>query len=476
MKDLSKREIESGLKNDIAYGAANSAKIGFINNYLIPFSLFLGANKLEVGLLKSIPGLFSILVQPIAGEVVHRFGRRKTITKTFYALSKIFWIPVILLPFFFQNQILWLISFVTIISILNSATSIAWLSWISDLIPEKIRGYYFGERNMIGSAATLISVLLAGWILGKVDSAFGFAIVFSLGVLMSVVAYYFLSKMPETRYKIQQHKIHRISLGISDFLHSLKRYKNFSNFTWMIAFINFSVWIASPFFVVYMFENLKIDYWWYGVIISASALSNMFFNRYWGKMSDRFGDRPVLSICTILISFYPLFFLFVRNPYDLLLIEIFSGFAWSGFDLTAFNFAIDSSPKERRPIYIANFRMFSGIPMIIAPFLGGLLAEYLSQKSFFLLYGIQILFLLSFILRIVSAAIFIPKLKEERIKLSKSISIRDLFFRSVSIYPAKSVFHDLSYTYNYLAYLERKLLKKTKAGYRAFIDLTEIKR
>jgi len=42
---------------------------------------------------------------------------------------------------------------------------VAWLAWMSDLVLEDIRGTYFGKRNMITSACSMVAVLL-GFIIG----------------------------------------------------------------------------------------------------------------------------------------------------------------------------------------------------------------------------------------------------------------------------------------------------------------------
>lgn len=474
MQELSKREIKKGLKDSLKDAATHSGSTGFKDTYLIPFSLFLGANNVEVGLLNSIPRMFNILIQPVASGVIERTGKRKMFTLRLAFIGKLLWIPLMLLPFFFSNKIFWLISFVSLISMVASAAHISWVSWMADFVPERIRGSYFGKRNAIASAGSFAASIIAGWILGLMNTALGFVVVFSIGTVFALISVYYLSKVPEPEYKPCRHKGYRISLGVSEFFSSVKRYKNFSNFVAFIAFMNFSVWIAAPFFVVYMFENLKIGYFWFAIIAGVGAVSNLFFNHYWGKLSDRLGDKAVLSVCSILIVFYPFFFLFVRNPFDLILVEIFSGFAWSGFDLVAFNFLLDTSPSKKRSAYIANFNLFTGIPVVAGPFVGGLLAQYFFDKSFFLISSLGILFFLSFVLRAIPVAMFIPKLKEERVKLSRVVSLRNIFFKSITVYPAKSILHDLSFAQHCMACWEEKLLRKTGDGFKKFIDVTEI--
>ena len=41
----------------------------------------------------------------------------------------------------------------------------AWFSWMGDLVPKEKRGKYFGKRNRILQAVTIITMLTAGFLL-----------------------------------------------------------------------------------------------------------------------------------------------------------------------------------------------------------------------------------------------------------------------------------------------------------------------
>lgn len=427
---LSKKQTDKALKNSIKDGASYSAMDGITTTYSTPFALALGASDAQIGILSSASNFFITISQHFAGKYIEKTGRKR-VTESLSLIQKLIWIPIIFIPFFFVNQGVWL--FIILLTLSNVALSFAntaWSSWMGNIVPESIRGSYFGKRNTIVSIFSFATTLLAGWLLGLMQSLIGFSFVFFLAFIFGLISYFYLTRIPETDYKRAEIKK---NLNVLDSIKKFKRYSNFKPFTTHIALVSFAVNLASPFFTVYMLSVLNIGYEWYGVVIASEILARMIMQRYWGKLSDKFGDRTIMALCNILIVFYPFFFLFAANITQLIMISIFSGIAWSGFDLSTFNYLLDVTPPEKRPSYIANYKVVVGMALFLGPLVGGFLSQYLSSSSFFWLSGLQILFLLSFILRGVTTAYGLPRLKEVRAKKSSACYRRFLEgFRNLS--------------------------------------------
>jgi len=462
MQRLSARKINQALKNSIKDGAAASVTDGLTGVYTTPYALALGAGNTEIGFLSSIPKLFTMIFQPFVGNYIESKSR-KNITRNLALLYRIVWIPILLIPFIFlKEKIFLLIILLTISQVAASISSTAWTCWMGDIVPEKIRGRYFGKRNMIISSVSFFTTLIGGWILGLTNNITGFSIIFFLAVLSGMVSIYYLGKIPDVIYKKPSHKGHKISLHSYDFIKNFRRYRNFSTFTIHMALLGFAVNVASPFFVVYMLQNMNIGYEWFAVITAIEILIAILSQRYWGKLSDRIGDRIVMTVCNILIIFYPFFWLFAKNQYHLMLIGAFSGFAWSGFDLSSFNYLLDVTPPQKRPIYISNYKMIHGISLFSGPLIGGFLAQAFSNVTFLWFSGLQILFLLSFILRGVFSSYTLPRMKEARIKAREVLPIRHIFLKVVAIYPARGIIHELQHIDYCLECWEKEVREKLK--------------
>jgi MFS family permease len=153
--------------------------------------------------------------------------------------------------------------------------------------------------------------------------------------------------------------------------------------------------------------------------------------------------------------------LFAANIFQLILISIFSGIAWSGFDLTAFNYLLDVTPPEKRPSYIANYKIYVGFALFLGPLTGGFLSQYFASTTFLWLSGLQAIFLLSFILRGAVTAYGIPRLKEARAK--KVLPVSDVFLKAFAIYPVRGITNELVYVQNRFEQWQDGIRKKFKS-------------
>jgi MFS family permease len=289
----------------------------------------------------------------------------------------------------------------------------------------------------------------------------GFSLVFFLAFVFGLISYFYLLSIPDASYKPEDnHK----RLSVLGFIKEFKKYRNFYPFTMHMSFINFAVSLSVPFFTVYMLNVMKIGYEWYGIIIATEILTRIFMLRYWGKLSDKFGDRTIMTLCNILIVFYPFFFLFVQVPFQLILVSVFSGIAWSGFDLTTFNYLLDVTPPDKRPSYIANYKVAVGSALFLGPLVGGFLSHYLSDKTLFWFSGLQILFLLSFFVRGIVTAYGLPKLEEVRAK--RVLPVSDVAVKAFAVYPVRGITHNLVYFQRGIEHMEKNFEKRIKSELR----------
>ncbi|MFH1229305.1 MAG: MFS transporter [Candidatus Aenigmatarchaeota archaeon] len=454
---LPEKKLDRALKDSIKDGASYSAMDGITSTYATPFALAMGANNAQVGFLNSIPSLFSTLLQPFIGRYIERMGR-KDVCESLSFLQKLLIIPIIFIPMFFLSEGIFIfILLATLSNVILSFANTAWSSWIGNIVPEKIRGSYFGKRSMISSAFSFSTTLLGGWILGLTDSLLGFSFIFFMAFIFGLMSYFYLTKIPDVRYRESEKIIPDLFESVKD----SKKYRNFNPFKNHMALVNFAVNLSSPFFTVYMLSVMNIGYQWYGLVVASEVLAKILMQRYWGVLSDKFGDRSVMGLCNIMIVFYPFLFLFASNPFLLILVAIFSGIAWSGFDLTAFNYLLDVTPPDNRSSYISSFKITNGMALFLGPFIGGLLSQYLSSTATFSLNGLQVLFVISFVLRGVVTAYGLPKLREARAR--RIMPARDVFLRTFAYYPLRGITNEIMYVHSRIGSIENSI-KNVESG------------
>lgn len=419
-------KISKSLRASLLDGIFASCMTGLTTDYLTPYALTLKANNMQIGILNAVPNFFSSLVQVGSPELLEKLRSRKKIITTFVLLHLVMLIPILLIPYLFHWQpILFLIIFVTLFTSLAAFATPAWASLMSDYIPYKKRGKYFGWRNKVLGIVTLLSALLAGFILYifKHHRLTGFMVIFGLAFIARLISWYFLTQMYEPPFKTKK----EASFSLFNFFKRIRE-SNFAKFVLFVASLSFCVHLSAPFFSVFMLRDLKFNYLIYTVIIITVNVVHIFTIDRWGRQADRVGNVKVLKITSLFIITLPLWWIVNQAPSYLILVQIISGFAWAGFNLCATNFIYDAISPGKRTRCIAYFNFSTGLASSLGAFLGGYLVNILPK-----LFGYKILslFFISSMLRFLVVVLFLGKVKE--VRKAEKITSMDLFYGVIGL-------------------------------------------
>jgi len=396
---MKKGLIKKSLRYSYLDGVFASAMTGFSEQFIIPYCLALSGTSWHVAFIATLPAFIGSLSQLISSEVIEKVKSRKKIINIFVFLHAIMWIPIILIPYLFNKSLILLIIFTTIYISLNSFCMPAWSSLMSEHIPSRKRGKYFGWRNKTLGLLNVSMGFVAGCILWlfKENKVWGFSVIFTMAFISRLISWYFLRKMYEPKYK---HKP-EAKFTFLDFIKRIKE-SNFGKFVFIVGMMSFSVNVASPFFGVYMLRDLTFNYIAYIIVIISATVTTFFMMEAWGKIGDLVGNIKIIRICSIFIPFIPVLWLFSNNIVYLILIQIFSGFFWAGFNISVSNFIYDAVTPAKRSRCIAYFNVVNGTSIFLGAVLGGKLALILPAFNG---YKLLTLFLVSGILRIIPAGL-----------------------------------------------------------------------
>lgn len=427
------------IKYSIREGSLASVMSGAGTNYIAPFALILNATNLQIGFLTSFVGLLSPFSQIYGSKLMERRSRKEIVAK-FIILQAIMWIPVIALIYLFWKGIglvylPWmLIVIYTLIITLGAIAYPSWFSLIGDNVPESKRGKYFGRRKRFLEGTLLITGVAASFLLDffktKGMILAGFLILFSVASIARFISVVMLNKHYEPKLNLPKGYYFSFKSFITNGLKT-----NFGKFVLYSTSLYFAVMIASPFFTVYILEDLQLSYKLFISIIFSQTLYAIIFLPVMGKISDRFGNRLVLKLGAILISLVPLLWLVSSNFFYLILVpQLIAGVGWAAFSLSSSNFIYDSVKQDHRGLCVAYFNILIGIGTFAGALIGGLITNY-ADISFMNLF--LFVFLVSGVLRGLAGLIFIPKIKE----------IRELkhnpHFRVSYLNPTSEIVHDL---------------------------------
>lgn len=407
---LSEEQVRKSLRKSILDGSAYSVMLGLTQNYITPYALTMKATTQQIGLLTGIPNFTMAAVQFIAPGLSERIGSRKSFILLMALMHALMWLPIMLIPYLFRaNQVWWLIAFMTLSTALDSALNPAWGSMMADLVPTQMRGRYFGLRNRITAFVSLAFSYVAGGILqsltGRTELAF--TIIFAGALASRLVSFYFLSQMYEPLSAATDKQGHDSVVKIASGLFST----NVGMFILLCALINFSATLAGPFFSPYMLSDLKLSYIVYTILNSVAGLATVGSMTWWGKRIDRAGSIKVLKIASLFVPFVPIGWALYRSLWWLIIMQLFSGFAWAGFQLASGVFIYDAAPPRNRTRYIALYNSVVFLGASLGALTGGIVAPHLPpvKGSYFLS-----IFIVSGLARLAVALFFRPRIKEVR--------------------------------------------------------------
>lgn len=384
----------------------------------------LGANDFQLGLISAIPFAVSA-IQILSSYIIERRHNRRFLFLFFGLLGRSFWIIIGLVPFLFSSfnvdlRIWLVITFVAMVYGGNSFVNIGFGSLMGDLVPIRIRGSYFSSRQMVSLASGVIAGLLISFMIDHVGIVgYSIALVLAgISQLVDILCFFFIKWPPmlETSTK-------RPSLLAM--LREVLANKPFVKLIVIYSVWIFSANIAGPFWNVYMLEELQMSFTQislYTQIIS-NVTSVLVISR-WGRLVDRYGNKPVLQMATIIMAISPLPWLFATpsSTAFVLVSNVMGGASWPVSDLCQQNLYLSHSPQKHRSMYIAVFlACVSLFGVALSNTVGGWLMQIpfsaLAAKNY-VLFGMPMnatryMFIATILLRVLVVLFLIPHISEE---------------------------------------------------------------
>lgn len=365
----------------------------FYLSFIPLFALAYGATNGQVGLVAAVANLMGALSLFPGARLVEKTGQRKAVVVwTGGGLARLALLGLATIPFFIDTPTL-AIGFIIVVNGIRAlATNLgnpAWTALVADLVPNAIRGRYFGSRNTAMGLASLLIAPLAGLIIRLTNDQFGwpylgYQSVFILSFLSGMVATINFGRIPEpeaSRPIRQEH--HR-----GDLRQALRRSPGFIGLVSSAFIWNLALQIAAPFFNVYLVSEFGASTTMIGFLASVSSLTALAGQQVFGRLLDRKSAFWVQLVCGFTIPLLPLAWLLITAPWQVTIINSFGGLIWAGYILANFNLLLQLAPDEQRPRAVALYQTAVFSSAVLGPFIGGYLADAVSFKLLFGLSGI----------------------------------------------------------------------------------------
>jgi MFS family permease len=403
---------------------ASAGMTASCDNFMNAFALFLKATPVEMGALTGFPQLVGSLMQLVSVFLGTRFSRRRIvlIAAMLQTLLMLGFAALAALrkPDLVQTLLVLVMAYHAFVNLIQPQ----WRAWMGSLVPQQQRGAFFASRTRLTMATTLF-IFIGGGLFLSFSARYnmvwaGFVALFLVAAIGRASSCYHLWKMHDPAPEP----------GVDDkgrFFDTLRILREsfhdptFRNYTFFVAGMQGMVAISAPFFAVYMLNELEFTYFEYTINLIASIATQFTMLKYWGRFSDRHGARFVMLMCASAIPVIPVLWLFSGNYYYLLWVQLISGLAWSGYNLTMANYLYDIRPHHTN---FATYAAVQALTSAVMVFFGGIGGGYLAAHSpaiaaalpFRLGSALFVVFVVSGVLRALVLLWFIPRAEEPRIR------------------------------------------------------------
>ncbi len=252
-------------------------------------------------------------------------------------------------------------------------------SWIGDLVPVNMRGWFTSVKWIIGSLGVLTFTILFGQIAGMTVHPGILSLMFVLVAFSHVVAMVLMSTVTDRKPQFSGVKVadaQKKSWLRELNLHSLP--------LWCYIWF-YLTWAGGRTALLAFSTAYMIDYFGMGMgkitlLIAIQAVVNLVMLLVVGRASDRFGTRLPLIIISGFIGLSMM--LWVGSAWGgiplLIAYQVINGAAGNTHSMIGINYGLEIFPSQGRAAYIGFSRVFIGVSALLASLLAGGIMELLS--------------------------------------------------------------------------------------------------
>ena len=406
----------------IAWGIFGSAWMSLISGAVfVNFARSLGASTFMFGLLCSLPFL-GVLAQLPSAYIVERTRRRRRLFLCFGSSQRLVWLAVAALPWVIPRQyqdarVGVLLALVVLSAALGNTASPAWLSWFADIVPERIRARYLGKRAALATVTAVIASGLVGWVLDRNSSFLVFTIIFSIAAVLGLTDLLLFLLIREAPMEKHEGPAWRLGSVVKAPLSS-RPFRGYLLYALSEAVV---FGIAGPFFWLMGLEVLQIGNFWSNFyIIMVPMTFTALTLPLWGNMCDRFGAKPLVTLGTLMTIAFPVCWLLATGDlYHPLLAAaaVLGGSFGAARQVADMSMLFALTPRQNRSAYITMLSVAASLGWVIAPSLGGAIAQVLKPVTIHLAgraFGnLHFLMAISIAVRLLHVLLIVPRLPEE---------------------------------------------------------------
>ncbi len=255
-------------------------------------------------------------------------------------------------------------------------TANPWQSMIAKIIPSDRRGTFLGSQAAAANLLASLSAVLAGVILEKLDSPMDFTYCFLLCSAAMVISYLFLGMTREPASQIDSETA--ASLEASRFWSSMRTIlARDHNFRWFLVArsISFLSTMGFAFYTVYAVNHHGVSKIGVGWMTSTLLAVGILGNAVLGWIADRWNRKAILEFGLAAAGLSALLAWWAPAPFWFYLVFALTAVANVTIWTIAISVSLEFGSEAERPAYVGMANTLIAPANILAPFLGGWLAD-----------------------------------------------------------------------------------------------------
>jgi len=346
----------------------------------------LGASTVAIGGLLAVYALLVVVVQPIVGYGLDRFGRRPFLITG-------------LLGYAVSNAIFGLASDVTGLFLAQLTqglgSGLLWLAMlavVSDLAPEDNLGQEYGRIEEMSIRGVLIGTVVGFAVLHLVSrtalgDAFGggeslisgwrfLFLGFTAATLLAVALVW--RGVPESLERSADLPEEAPATPHDQPVKTDEKWHISSQLRIFLVIVILTATAAellSPILIKYLYDNVSTNLFMVALAFLPAALAGSVLPSRLGGLSDRFGRRPPLIIALLVSGLAALAVPFVQSLWPLALLWVFEAAAFAAAIPAEEALVVDLSGEDQQGTALGFYTAAAGLGGVIGPLLGGWLYD-----------------------------------------------------------------------------------------------------
>lgn len=261
-------------------------------------------------------------------------------------------------------------------------TATAWQSMIGQIIPARRRGFFFGTQSAAANLLASGGAVLAGILLERLGSPLDWTTCFLLASVSMAVSWVFLARTWEPEHPPADGREDQSGFwnGVGAIL------QRDVNFRWFLVtrLLSHMAAAAFSFYTIYAVRHHGLSEGAVGLMTGALLAVQVAANPIMGWIGDRWSHRAVMEVGALAAVASALLAWWAPDTRWFYLVFVLAGVANVTFWTTGLTLTLEFGADAERPTYIGLANTLVAPGAILAPLVGGWLADAAGYPATFL--------------------------------------------------------------------------------------------